>query len=76
MNDSFTVFEAKTDQKLFDYFRAHGFAVLRTCLKSTFCKVRTAHRSLKAPEGRKVYRNAQSPVHQAPEGRQVRDGRQ
>lgn len=34
MNGSFTVFEAKTDQKLFDYFRAHGFAVLKDALTS------------------------------------------
>ncbi len=34
MNDSFTVFEAKADQKLFGYFRAHGFAVLKDSLTS------------------------------------------
>ena len=44
----------------------------RACLKSTFCRVRTAHQPLKAPEGRKVYRNAKVPCTKAPAGRQVR----
>ena len=34
---------------------------LRACLKSAVCRVRTAHRPLLAPEGRKVCRNAETP---------------
>ena len=34
MDGSVTVFEAKIAQKLFDYFRTHGFVVLKNALTS------------------------------------------
>ena len=40
----------------------------RACLKSAVCRVRSANRHLKAPEGRKVCRNANTPCTQPQRG--------
>lgn len=34
LNGSFSVFEAKTSQKLFEYFRTHGYVALGDALTS------------------------------------------
>ena len=45
----------------------HYFVTFRACLKSTVCRVRTAHQLLKAPDGRKVYRNTKTPCTSKPQ---------
>ena len=44
-----------------DHNQCHELEKLRTCLKSTICRVCTAHQPLKAPEGRKACRNTEPP---------------
>ena len=40
--------------------------ITKSLFEKYICRVRTAHQPLKAPGGRKVYRNAKTPCTKAP----------